>query len=226
MLSRIFEKDLNTKSFGEASELSYMDPPRKLRFRSTSEVNHVLEKVRAPLIVMKPLVESQNTAALLMQYENSKALWLYRHFKDVASSNISRFGEANSISDLRFIVDDHPDNWRSEKISNESRELVKKYFSTAMSPHDAAVLFWIVRNRIFFEAELHRNPDVLLCNYEDLTRKPASVMRRIYDFAGQEYPGDQIVSGTHTKSISKGAEINLTRAIEKIATELFERMER
>ena len=76
-----------------------------------------------------------------------------------------------------------------------------------------------------FEKDLNTNSAVLLCKYEDLTKTPASVMKQIYDFTGQEYPGDQIVSGTHTRSISKGADIRLTGEIEKIATELFARME-
>ena len=225
MLSRILEKDLNTMTYGEASKLSYSESGRRLRLRPLIEIKHELENARAPLIVLKPLVESQNTATLLDEFENSRAVWIYRHFKDVASSNIGRFGKANSINDLRPMVENHPDNWRSEKLSNESKALLQKRFSPTMNPHDAAVLFWIVRNRIYFEMQLDKRDDVILCKYEDLTRNPESIMKQIYDFADQEYPGDEIVSGTHTRSISKGAGVVLAAEIEMIATKLLERLD-
>ena len=212
-------------SYGEASKLSYMESDRRLRLRPLADIKNELERDRASLIVLKPLVESQNTTTLLHEFENSKAVWIYRHFKDVASSNIGRFGQANSINDLRPMVENHPDNWRSEKLSKESRALVQKHFSGRMNPQDAAVLFWIVRNRIYFEMELDTHADVLLCRYEDLTRNPSQVMQQIYEFVGQEYPGDEIVSDTHTKSISKGAGVVLTAEIESIAAELLESLD-
>jgi len=225
MLSRILDKDLNTVSYGEASKLSYMDSGRRLRLRPLADIKDELERDRAPLIVLKPLVESQNTATLLHEFENSKAVWIYRHYKDVAASNIGRFGQANGINDLLPMFENHPDNWRSEKLSEPSRALVEKYFSVTMNPQDAAVLFWIVRNRIYFEMDLDTHADVFLCRYEDLTRNPSQVMKQIYKFVGQEYPDDQIVSGTHTKSIRKGAGVALTSEIESIATELLESLD-
>jgi len=226
MLSRIFEKDLNTQSYGEASKFSYVEPGRRLRLRPENEIKHELKKDRASLIVLKPLVESQNTPGLLSQFENSRALWIYRHFKDVASSNIRRFGQTNPINDLQPIVENHPTNWRSEKISTESRALVRQYFSPTMNPHDAAVLFWIIRNRIYFDMRLDAHPDVLLCKYEELVIDPAAIMKRIYGFARQEYPGDKIVAGTHTRSIRKGAEIVLTVEVETIACKMLEKLDK
>lgn len=225
MLSRILEKDMNTKSYGEASKLSHLGPTRRLRLRPRNEVMHELDKDRASLIVMKPLVESQNTCELLHQFENSKAIWIYRHFKDVAASNVGRFGQSNAINDLRAIVEYEAGNWRSEKVSIDSAELVRKYYSPTMNAHDAAVLFWLIRNRMFFETNLDAHPGVMLCKYEELASSPALVMRRIYEFSGQEYPGDIIVSGTHTRSIMRGSKIVLTAGIERVASKLIERLD-
>ena len=225
MLSRIFEKDLNTKCYGEASKLSYMIPGQRLRFRRPIEIQDEIKKDRAAFIILKPLVESQNIVKLLHEFENGMALWIYRDFKDVASSNIDRFGQSNSMEDLRPIIDGRSDNWRSEKVSRESQALISKYYSQTMNANDAAVLFWIIRNRIYFELQLDARCDVLLVNYEALTRDPVTVMKQIYEFAHQEYPGDRIISGTNTNSISKGSDITLTLEIEIVATQLLDKLD-
>lgn len=224
LMSQIFEKDIHTRSFGEKSDLSYRQGDERLRLLPIEEVRKTLAAVRAPFIVMKPLVESQRANELLREFENSKALWLYRDFRDVASSNIRRFGPDNGVRDLAAIAHDKAGDWRAQHISAESRQLVIEYFSTSMKPFDAAVLFWIVRNRIYFENGLDGHPDVMLCRYENLAQKPAEVMKQIYRFAGQAYPGDQIVADTHARSVRKGAEIDLSPQIVDIATHLLEKL--
>jgi hypothetical protein len=57
-----------------------------------------------------------------------------------------------------------------------------------MNPSDAAALFWLARNQLFFDLNLSNDPAVLLCRYEHLTFDPAKVMRRIYQFVGIEGP--------------------------------------
>ena len=73
--------------------------------------------------------------------------------------------------------------------------------------------------------ELNTHADLLLCRYEDLAQNPKLVMNKIYEFVGHEYPGDEIVSGTHTRAISKGAGVELTTEIESIAMELLESLD-
>lgn len=225
LMSRIFERDYNTISFGEASVLSTTSGPSRLRLRSLDDVESRITDARARFIVMKPLVESQNVSALLDHFPDSRALWLYRNYRDVAASNLAKFGDANSTKDIRIIAEGDPGNWRRESLSDELVELARSQYSPDMRPADAAVLFWIIRNRLYFDLALNADPRLQLCRYESLTTTPALVMRRIYEFAGQPYPGDHITTGTHPDSISKGRELEISRDIDELADSMLSRLD-
>ena len=225
LLSRVFEKDHNTKIYEETSKLSGKNPNSRLRLNPLTEIEVEIRKERASLLVLKPLVETQNILKLLKFFPSGKAVWIYRHFKDVAASNIVKFGPENGIKDLRLILENDTDNWRAENVSDSSRSLVQSHYQENMDPGDAAVLFWIVRNRLFRELQLDTNPSVFVCKYEHLAANPTNVMRSIYDFMGQHYPGDFITSETHTDSIRKGVDLELSPAIEQEASQLLARLD-
>ena len=88
---------------------------------------------------MKPIVESQNATKLLEYFPKSKEIYIYRNFKDIAASNLSKFGNDSGIKDLVNIVENNCKNWRAENVSDSARNIIQKYFSYKMNPYDAAV---------------------------------------------------------------------------------------
>lgn len=225
LMSEIFEKDSNAKTFSEFSKLSSKDD-HKIRLNPFPSVKEDLLKVRVPLLVLKPLVESQNALELLKGFDGSKALWMYRDYNDVASSNFKYFGINNSISDLRPIVENESGNWRSEKVSKNVREIITSHFSENMNLHDAAVLFWYARNSLYFELGLDHNPDVLICKYEDLVTNSERVVKTIYGNLKQTYPGSKIHKMIHTNSLKKGKSIKLSPEIEQLAKGLLGKLDK
>ncbi len=221
----VFKHDLNTRSFGEFSELSSNDHQSHIRLNSLELLEKQFSKVRAPLIVTKPLVESQNILQLLDHFHNSKAVWMFRNYRGVALSNIKYFGIHNGIKDLRPIVRNEPEDWRSEKVSSHVRETISKYFSEDMNPNDAAVLFWFARNSLYFDLELHRDPRVLLCSYEDFVLDPEKNVKKIYRHVGQVYPKKNITTAVHSNSRKNGWDIELSPEIENLAQELQDKLE-
>ena len=129
-----FDKDLNTRCFGETSELSSLDAKDGLRLNPLPVIKREFDNVRASFIVAKPLVESQNLPQLLDYFENSKAIWIFRHYKDVASSNLNFLGLDNGIKDLKPIVENEPGNWRAEKVSDHVRKTISRFYSPDMNP--------------------------------------------------------------------------------------------
>ena len=93
-----------------------------------------------------------------------------------------------------------------------------------MNPYDAAVLFWYVRNSLYFELGLDQNPKVLLCKYEDLIMRPVKIVKSIYSNLNQNYPGAKIHQEIHSKSLKKGQDINLSPKIDKLAQELLDKL--
>ncbi len=222
-MARIFHEDFQAKVYGEFSSLSSLDE-HNIRLNPLPLVREQISEDKPPLIVLKPLVESQNLSKLLSDLPASKSLWMYRHYKDVASSFLIKFGTQKGIIDLEPIIRNDPNNWRSERVSNETRETVLKYFSTEMSPYDGAALFWYTRNILYFEANLQENPNVLLCHYDDMVTKPIPFIEHIYKFMELEFPGERIVSEIHPHSLGKGQKIELSEEIELLCQELFDRL--
>ncbi len=225
LLIRIFENDLNTNVYNEFSKLSGKYSTSKLRLNPLHIVEKTIKKDRAPFTILKPLVESQNTLKLLNHFKNGKALWVYRHYKDVAASDLKQFGLKNGIRNLR-IINNNTDNWRSENVSDEERQIILRYFSKDMNPYDAAVLFWFLRNNLFFRLGLDINQRVLLCKYQYLVKFPGRVIRDIYKKSEQNFPGDKIYKEIHTGSIKKGKNIPLSPEIEKLAQDLLNRLDK
>jgi hypothetical protein len=223
LMTRILEVDWEARVYPEHSKLSSADTLDGLRLNPYDEVREVIARDRYPLIVLKPLVESQNTDRLLRAFPGSRAVWMLRHYKDVAVSNLDRFGISNGIKNLRFIITGQDQNWRAEGLPAEVVDLVKSHFSEGMDPYDAAALFWYVRNTFFFNLALGAEPAVKICRYDDLVERPGVVMAEIYDFVGRPYPGDHIVKGVFKSSLKRGEHIRLSPGIESHCQELWDR---
>lgn len=223
MLTKILELDLNTKVYGEFSRLSSHDA-RNIRLNPLRSVKRVIGRDRAGLIVLKPLVESQHTALFLNYFERAKALWMYRHYGDVASSSVKKFGARRCVDRLRGVIGNKAGDWRAERVSKDVRERVSELFSENMDPHDAAALFWFVRNSLFFDQNLDSNPRARLCRYEDLVTDPLGTMRDIYMFAGQDFPGKRIVREVSNTSVGKGNAVRLSWETRSLCEPLLERL--
>ena len=223
MLSEVFEGDMKIRVYSEFSKLSSTHQPR-LRLNPLPILKKQIARNHPATVILKPLVESQNTDSLLDFFPNSKAIWAFRHYKDVAASNLKKFGLNNGIDDLKPIFEEDHDNWRAERISEETRSIIRKYYSENMSPKDAAALFWYVRNILFFERGFENGQQVYLCNYKDLVTAPIKSMEKIYEFIGIPYPEKTIVSEVHSGSVGKGTSFDLSPQIEALCEGLWERL--
>ena len=221
----VFERDLDVKIYRESSELTTGDTLEHVRLNPLSSVRARLARDRASLIVLKPLVESQRVHELMGTFPGSRVLWQYRHYQDVASSNLKAFGMDNGVKDLRPFVADDADNWRSQNSTAETRDTIRRFFREDMNPYDAAALFWWARCRLYFDLNLAGDPRVLLCRYEDLATDPAATMRHIYAFLGRPYPGDHIVRDVHPQSVGKGRVSRLSPAVDALCAELLDRLD-
>ncbi len=222
----VFERDMGVKVYRETSELTSGDALEHVRLNPLPAVKARLARDKAEMVVLKPLVESQRVHELLAAFPGARVVWQYRHYQDVASSNLKAFGLDNGIKDLRPFVNDDPDNWRSQHSPAETRDIIRRHFREDMNPHDAAALFWWARCRLYFDLNLPGDPNVLLCRYEDLATDPAATMRHIYAFLGRPYPGDHIVRDVHPQSVGKGRVSRLSPAVDALCAELLARLDR
>jgi hypothetical protein len=236
LMNRIFTQDLQVSVYRESSVLSSDDngspddPTKLLRLNSSDQLARCFSQNKAPFIVLKPLVESQNILQLLADFPQAKALWMYRNYQDVTKSLVKRFQPSGEIStgvrDLRYIVQGNNYNWRSQNTSESVRFTVIKYFSEDMNAYDASALFWWVRNQLFLELNLSENSRVSLCRYEDLVTKPEEVMSKIYRFVGAPYNlNPKFAQDIDRNSLGKGSSIQLSPEIKQLCDQLLEQLD-
>jgi len=224
LVQNIFQRDVRSKVYGEFSKLSSEDREFRIRLNPLDSVREAIDADRADLIVLKPLVESQNAGKLLDALENAKVLWMYRDYRDTAISNINTFGRDAGVNDLTGRIENRNGDWRAEGLGTELREIVSAHFSPDMDPHDAAALFWFVRNSWFFELGLESNARVMICSYEDLVAAPAATVKKLYDFIGHNFPGEQLLPPIHQESAGRGSGLELSEDIERLCKDLLERL--
>lgn len=210
LMTEFFEADPEAKVYPEHSSLSARDTRDRLRLDSLDRVAAALARSRFPRVVLKPLVESQRARELLAAVPGSRALWMFRDWRDVARSNLARFGAGNGVRNLRFVAERGKDDWRAEAVSDDVASVVARAFRDDMLPFDAAALFWWVRNTHFFAQGLGSDPRVRLCRYEDLVADPAAEMQRVYAFMGERMPADLGFARVSSGSLGLGSEIDVS----------------
>ncbi|HEV3007640.1 MAG TPA: sulfotransferase [Burkholderiales bacterium] len=224
LMQNVFDADLGARVYGEFSAITRTAKTPNLRLRPLEEVKSILEGDPARFVVAKPICETQNALRLLGFFPGAKALFLYRHYAAVASSNLREFGQRNGINNLRPIVAGESGNWRSEGVPPEVRALVVARFHEQMNPYDAAALFWYVRNRFFFDLRLDGHPAVLPLRYEDLLRAPTGAMEGIYRFVGAPFVPRGV--GLVRPEPAGRPRIELSADIEQLCAGLLERLDR
>ncbi len=224
MMHHLFRLDKNTVTYDEISPLSSQDLIEHLRYNPLPEVKIRINADRSPLVVTKPLVESQDLKPLLDLFPDTKAIWMYRHFADVASSNMQFFSRENGFTDLLPILARDPDDWHSRNLAEDDIQIIEKVYSPTMDPHDAAALFWYARNSLYFSHELEKEGRIALCRYGDLVTQPGSIMRQAYSFIGHTYPGDHIVGDVFSGSKGKGKDIPLSDPVRQLCEEMWQRL--
>jgi hypothetical protein len=222
MLMRTFALDWRSKTYGETG----LSGEHKWKLAPAPAIADRLARQRAPFHIVKPLCDSQNVGVYLDQLPQAKAIWLYRDYAGVARSNLARWGFASAKQNLRpLVTGDGADYWATAGATAATAAIVRRYFDEAMAPNDAAALFWYVRNRLYFDLPLVDHPQVRLYQYADLVQRPAAVLRSIYAFVEQPYPGDQIVSHIHAGSLAKGKSLALSPAIEELCAGLQQQLD-
>ena len=220
LMVRVFDNDMRLRAYPELSAVTF----ENFRQRPHKQVIAIIEASNAPIVIMKPLVESQCATRLLREYRKSKCIWMYRHYKDVVASILAKFGHRSAINDIRHVVERDATKWIGENISEHCHQLVNRFYTANISPYTAAALIWYIRNRLFFEQQLDRDNRVILCRYEDLVQHPSETMHTLYNHIGAKFPGEKVVNEIDSTSLGKGSNISLSKDVRDVCQDLYDRL--
>lgn len=228
LINRIFARDFHVSVYRESSCLSSNDSTHsghlKLRLNSFQSLEAELLKDKSPTIVLKPLVETQNILCLLNHFPQSKALWMYRDYRDVVNSFLNKFNLNVGIRNIKAIVDGNTGFWYSESIPSSVRSTLIQFYKDDIQPTDAIALFWYVRNAFFFELELNQNSRVMMCKYEHMVCYSNQFLNHIYSFLGKKFR-DENTWEINACSVGKGKSIDLSEDIQELCDGLLNRLD-
>lgn len=200
----------------------------RFRLRSTERLALTVSRSRHRLVLVKPLCDSQRVDELLDLAASpatapGRAIWAWRDAHDRARSEVAKFGTSN-LDALRAIAAGRDDGmWQSERLPERSRELVRSFDVDAMSADSGAVLFWCVRNQLFFDLGLDRRADVMLSSYDDLVRDPEAQMRRLCDFL--DFPfRTELYAHVDRRSSHGRRPLDIDPAVDALADEVAARL--
>jgi Sulfotransferase domain len=199
------------------------------RLRSNETVKSLIQNSYKPIVVFKPVLDSQHTDRLLDLYPNAKAVWMYRDYRDVVNSAVKKW--QGDQKDIMYGIaagiqrdPKHHQHAIGDRMSDETINLVKKLCNPDMSPEDGAALLWYVRNLIYFDLGLDKDPRVLLVRYEDLVTKPQKYFSRIFDFVGCDFD-QKYVGNIFDTSVKKNVVPAITAGVELHCREMAQRLD-
>ncbi|UCE86300.1 MAG: sulfotransferase [Deltaproteobacteria bacterium] len=221
MLASVMDRSPRSWVYHEGSRRAFHD----YRLRAPEVVERRIADSRASTVVFKPICDAQWTDRILDRHPGSRAIWIYRRYADVVNSAVVKWGD-HQKDIMRWIRDEDAERlgWRGERLSDENRDLVKRLYRAQMSPADGAALFWYLRNALFFELGLDRDPRVLTVRYEDLVTNPESEIERVYAHAGCRFE-PAFAAGVFASSVGRTPSPPLEAEIRSLCDAMTSRLD-
>jgi hypothetical protein len=166
--------------------------PEETTWQEYSIVLGRIRRLPFEVVAAKPLVESASATALMDAADPVKAIWMIRHYAEVARSNVSRFGMDNPYRDLQPIRSRDARDWRYRGATEETCETVTALSDRRLTPLDAAALFWWSRNQLYFDQRLWEDDRIRILRYERACNQPDEVIRSLSDHIGVTLPPGSI----------------------------------
>jgi hypothetical protein len=165
------------------------DPnPEETAWEEDSVVFGRIRRLPFEVVAVKPLVESDRATELIDTAGNARAIWMLRHYLDVARSNLRRFGLENAHRDLEAFRSPDLSNWRCRGATDATRRAVVELLQEGLEPLDAAALFWWVRNQLYFDQGLDRHDGIRVLRYERVRTAPQDVIRSLSKYIDISLP--------------------------------------
>jgi hypothetical protein len=194
------------------------------RLREHARIAKLVRSSPAPVVAFKSICDAHLVDEWLDRTPAARAIWIFRDYVDVANSAVRMWG-AHQVETIRRIRDGDWEvlDWRGERLSQESLSDVKRLCRDDLSAHEGAVLFWLLRNRFFYDLDLAGDPRVRLVRYEDLVRDPQHCFPSVFEFLELPFESS-LVQEARTTSIRKESSARLHPDIDALASELQERL--
>ncbi len=215
------QKDDRLEVHGEGSPVVMHD----YRLLSVPALQQARSSSDSPLLVAKPICDSHQVRDILSRIPGSKALWLFRDWRDATNSMIRKWpGHFPEVID-KFRCRDHDWlEWRSESVFGELEAELMALAEAVVEESDAAAVFWWLRNQWYQRLGGPSRPELIrpVC-YEELVSSPDHWLRAIYEFSGIPAP-TPLKHDLHVGSIARNSHNPTPAKIADACQDLYETM--
>ncbi len=183
-----------------------------------------LSRIPFPRVVLKPICESHRAVELLDTFPRSKAVWIYRNFRDTVNSAVAKWKTGRRNLKRVATRDVSGAAWRLGGLSEEKLQLAARLYSEDMSLHAAEAVMWYLRTSLFFDLALADRRDVLLVKYQDLVTAPETGFGRLFTFLESPFE-TAYLSRVYASSVRSRAFPPIPPEIESVCESLMERLD-
>ena len=160
----------------------------RFQLRDDAVTRGLVGRSRHELVLFKPLCDSHRIGDLLDDVAvggtDARAVWVYRGVDGRARSAVHKFGDVNRRVLADIAQGRAGDRWQAQRLSETTLDLIRAVEPERLDAHSAAALFWLVRNRLYFEQGLSERADVHLVCYERVVADPAPEIAALAGFLG------------------------------------------
>lgn len=208
---------LGAKVYNEAHQAAF----ENWRLRSPETLSRLIAETHARAVIFKPIVETHRAAELLEIFNDAKIVFIVRQYRDAIDS-IARFfpdlpGELKKW-EMSGLDGEHRTN-----ASRNLRMSFESLYREDLTQLEAAALYWLVYNNLYFELRLDTNPAVLLTFYEDLVNSPTVEFSRICEFLSIPY-SRRMERGIHSSSMKKPTQFDVRPELAEACEKTWERL--
>lgn len=197
------------------------------RIKDIETRRRLLDRSTASCLIFKPVCESHRLNDLLCEHPGSRGIWMYRDYADVANSAVTLWGDTTK----RYMLDLFKGGgdwggyqWNRERINDECLDELRAAAPDDPAPHEAAALFWYMRNRTLFEQPLLHRPDVLIMRYEPLVGDADEGFRRLCAFLDVGF-SPRMVRRVSKASVGRKNRPPLCDSVEDLCRGMLERLD-
>jgi len=197
------------------------DDPEETSWKDVPTVFRRIHRLPFEVVAAKALVESCRVSELADAAGGAKAIWMLRHYKDVARSNLKRFGTENPYQDLEPFRSGDSLDWHYRGATKKTRETVIDLLSVGLSPLDAAALFWWTRNQLYFDQQLWNEERIRILRYEHACTGPGEVVQKLSTYIGISLPERSIVKKVRAQPSAATVD-DLNPEVERLCEEMWD----
>lgn len=196
------------------------------RLRDEATIRRLVVESPEPVVVFKPLQDSQHTPRLLDTSEDARAIWLYRHYRGAVGSALRKWGDIHrelvvGVANGRRENTGEPA--LAEGLTDGGREMLDTFADGDLSPADGSLLHWCVRNLIYFE--FAEDPRITPVSYEELVSNPVDGFGRVFRFAGSPFE-EEYVRDVSDDRLGAYRHVRFDPELEERAEHLYGKLER